>query len=135
MRLLKKRRNFLLIEVVVAMLLVTMVAVPLLRPSSAMLRIEMEAVRQLRLERKVGEVHVAIVEAMYRNEISWTEIEDGELHDIEVPHTARYKFSRDQYESKGDQYYKKTLTIIVPQKGGMDLKRSYMHFIEKKGTQ
>ena len=94
----------------------------------------MEAVRQLRLERQITEVHVAIVEAMHRNTIPWSDIEDGQWHTIDQPHSATYQFTRGKHDSKGDKYYKQTLMIAVPANSKSSLKRSYVHFVEKRGT-
>ena len=73
----QNRRYFLLLEILIAFVLVTLCAVPLLRPHVYAYRVERRFVDEVELDRYVGNIYVRIREDLHRNRWSWEEIEKG----------------------------------------------------------
>jgi hypothetical protein len=72
-----RKRSFLLVELLVALALVTLLAIPLLRPHLGALHQEMELLREMQLELGAQRALAQVQEKMYRHEITWEEIQGG----------------------------------------------------------
>jgi len=91
-----KKRPFLLLEVVVALILVALVAVPLLRPSVAMLLAERRAGQRLQMEQVWSVAQVTLLQKLYENQIPWEHLEGTEEHpfvDPALPAGYSYSYS------------------------------------------
>lgn len=72
-----KKRCFMLLEVVVALLLVAVVAIPLLGPSTWLLMMEIKRAEGIRSDHALAKAHVLVVEKLYTNQIPYEEIFSG----------------------------------------------------------
>lgn len=72
-----KLRPFTLMEVLVAMALISLCAIPLLYPHYSILKEEKIAVRELEWDRLAGVVYGQVLRDLYNERISWDEIQQG----------------------------------------------------------
>lgn len=79
-----KKRTFMLLEVVVALLLVAIVAIPLLGPSTWLLLMENKRGEEIKSDYALAEAHVKVVEKLYKNQIPLEEILSDQSFPSEV---------------------------------------------------
>lgn len=81
-----KKKPFLLIEVLIALFLVTLVAIPLLTKPIFMYRSEMSALEEMERERLATESFVEIQETLLNNRIPWEKLpKEGEESSFRLP--------------------------------------------------
>lgn len=125
-----KRRSYLLLEVLIAMTLVALVAVPMLRPAVAILRDEQSTVRQLENERLVHQVHVSLLEDLYRNTIPWEEVTTEQWQTYPGT-TVAYQFTMPRNKHQNPSRHLVALQLQTGQ-GRDTVTREYIHFLEKE---
>jgi len=74
----KRRRPFLLLEVLIALMLVSLCLFPLLYPHVGMVKEERKLSTQFKIDRAMNLAYSTIVERLYQNEIPWSAIEKEE---------------------------------------------------------
>lgn len=69
-----KKRSFILIEILLAFVLVTICSIPLIRQPLKLYRLEIETLEQIERERLADWTFSEIKEKLFKNEISWEKI-------------------------------------------------------------
>lgn len=106
-----QRRRFTLIEVLIALLLVTMAMVPLMAPHLRIFQEESRFLDQLRLDRAASLLYAELVEKLYRQELPWQAMESSESFEIEpmklqqlsghpLPFRGSYRFVVQKHKPK-----------------------------------
>ncbi len=137
-----KRRNFLLLEVLISLLLVVLCAAPFFSSQVFMYKQEAQFQTKLELERIVNLLFVNVMQNLYENKISWQQIieqqEQSFGNDAEaffpkhLPCTATYTFKDGRVKPAEDKlvarhYYRKKLIIAVTPKKTDLPKMSYTY--------
>lgn len=78
-----KKRPFALLEVMIAMALVALCALPLIFPHVAILKAEKAFNDDLELDHIVSLLYAHLLEKLYLNEIPWNDIMEGKMQPIE----------------------------------------------------
>ena len=115
------RRHFLLLEVLLALTLLTLCAFPLIRAQVALLRGELETLRELQLEHHAHAAYYTLLERCYTHEIDWKFPSSGELGtvDIALPgnrtdsYQCRYSLSELEKRRKGDRATYRLLGVNI----------------------
>jgi hypothetical protein len=135
------RRPFLLLEVMIAIVLVALCAIPLLYPHFYMLKEERNVSDTIELQRLVNQFHVEILEQLHKNEIDWKHIENeisGPLESEQlnkIGHEGSYSLSI--LEDNPDQgKYLLQLTLSFKRKSvkGEPKTFNYSVFVKRKKT-
>lgn len=104
-----KRRHITLLEVLIALFIISMCAVPLLAPHFRMFIHQRRFVDKIELDRAVSLFYGQIVEKLHQNQISWRELTGGqvfllskeqikELIGKSLPFEGSYRFTVDKYK-------------------------------------
>lgn len=67
----KKRKFFLLLEVMICFALVVLCALPLIYPHTYILHMQREFIQEIELDHFVNNHYAALVEQLYRNQVPW----------------------------------------------------------------
>ncbi len=139
----KKKRHVLLLEVLIALAIVTLCILPLLHPHVAILSEEKSFVREIELDRLVGLIHSdMLVEQFYRENIQWWTIEQDQPIEItddrldKLGFRGSYSFKRKLRKSKmEDGMYLHNLVSVIyaftPTQGGDPLSYSYDLYVTR----
>lgn len=79
----KSKRFFSLLEVLIAIFLISLCALPLIYPHAFIYKQTKEFTQEIDLDRVAGLVYSVILEKLYHNEYEWTVFEDGSLQPID----------------------------------------------------
>lgn len=79
---LKSKRHILLLEVLIAFALVVLCAMPLIYPHVAVLQEQKKFIKKIELDRVVSLLFAEQYELLYRNEISWEQIDSKRVEEI-----------------------------------------------------
>jgi hypothetical protein len=80
-----RRRPYLLLEVVVALGLVALCALPLLRPLFAATRHELKIASALHLQLRADQAFAEVRQQLYNNDIAWTALRKGRPYTGNLP--------------------------------------------------
>jgi len=141
-----ERRHILLLEVLIALMIVTMCIMPLLAPHIAMVQEERAFQREIELDRLVNLLYGdLLVEKFYRQEQEWwavlngssTEIQDERVKDL--GYQGKYVIQRSLKKQKlqdVDDYRYNLLTVkyeFTPLSGGDPLNYTYKLYVKRPG--
>lgn len=76
----KKKNSFTLIEVLIAIFLVTGACFFLLEFEESYIKSARESLKKVQKERLIQEAYVLLLEELYTNQIPWKVLEDGKIH-------------------------------------------------------
>jgi hypothetical protein len=118
------RRHFLLLEVLIAFALVALCALPLVYPHTAILKEQREFIRKVELDHVVNLLYANVMEKLYLNKISWSEIMQGSFDiteetlkeiDYNKPfhYAGNYSFSQKKYKPKKQGGYSHNLFTLT----------------------
>ena len=142
----REKRHILLLEVLIALMLVTMCILPLLAPHIAMVQEERVFQREIELDRIVNLLYGdLLVEKFYRQEQEWwsvlnatsTEIQDERVR--KLGYTGSYTISRKLRKKKlqGVEDYRYNLISIryefTPESGENPLTYTYELYVKRPG--
>ncbi len=137
-----KRRNFLLLEVLIALLLVVLCASPFFSSQVFVYKQEAQFQTKLELERIVNLLFVNVMQNLYENKISWQQIAEQQEQSFgneaesffpkHLPCTATYTFKDGRVKPAEDtlvarHYYRKKLIIAVTPKTANLPKMNYTY--------
>lgn len=99
-----KKRNFTLLEVLIAFLLIITAAIPLLSPYPYMLKTEKAFIQQLEMDRLASLYYVDLLAKILKGEFNPSEHKEGEILTIEeregetkkIPYKANYVFDEEK---------------------------------------
>lgn len=106
------KRHYLLLEVMIAFILVALCVLPLISPHVFILKEQKVAIQKIELDHIVNLVYADIIERLYKNEISWSDlnsersfpIDEALLHRIgwskPISYHGEYRFRVDKYKPK-----------------------------------
>lgn len=77
------KRPVVLLEVIIALALVALCALPLLAPQTDIIRAERRFLHQIEADRVAGVIYADIVQKMYGGSITWEELLSSEERDVE----------------------------------------------------
>ena len=124
-KLLTSKRPVLLLEVMIAIALIVMVAIPLIYPHIYLLKAQRHFMDKVELDHVVNLLYVDAVERLYMNTFTWTsilnkleyEIDASDLkkigYDKPVPFKGKYRFAVDTYKPKGKESSSFTLYLLT----------------------
>lgn len=121
---LSRKRPILLLEVMIAIALIVMAAIPLIYPHIYLLRTQRHFMDKVALDHAVNLHYVDLLERLYKNEISWAAI----LNELEFPVTeeqfqkagfnmslpfkGNYRFKVQKFKPKGEGGAPLTLYVL-----------------------
>ncbi|MEX1013121.1 MAG: hypothetical protein WD595_04880 [Waddliaceae bacterium] len=112
-----RKQPFLLLEVLIAIVLVTLSLFPLLTPYLWMIRSEQNYRSKVEMDHLSNHVYASIIEQLYRAEISWEVIESEKdiAFTLEgTPYHASYRFTHKKKKcNEGQGVFLKTLKINI----------------------
>lgn len=121
----RSRRPILLLEVMIAIALIVMAAIPLIYPHLYLLRMQRHFMDKVELDHVVNLHYIEVLEKMYKNEeITWASVLNGieftipqekissDSYDRPLPFKGTYRFKVDNYKPKGDGGAALTLYLI-----------------------
>lgn len=125
-----KFRPFTLMEILIAVALITLCAIPLLQPHYVILKQERQAVRHMEWDRLAGVVYGDLVRDFYKERIFWDEIEMGQelpveselLKEKKLQVTRRISIERSKPKEHPSHYL---LHIVLTFEG----KKSYDYYL------
>lgn len=91
----KSKHSFLLLEVLIAFALVTLCAIPLIYPHTAIYRAQREFVSKIELDHEVNLIYVDLLQKLHRNEIPLADIRNETLFTLPQTingYTGTYQF-------------------------------------------
>lgn len=137
------KRHILLLEVLVALAIITMCIVPMLRPHLFMLAEEQKFVREVELDRLVGNIYTnLLIDRFYRQGITWDEIATDEQRPVDHADLKRlgykgtyaFKIKLKKGKMSESDFALDLLTItytMKPTDGGLSLKYSYDLLVQR----
>lgn len=136
----RRFRSFTLIEVLIAIALVALTAIPLLYPHYAILKEERLALRTLEVDALAGDIYGEILRDVYRGKIDWAEIQSQEAVAIrsEELESQRLKATRlftveRSKPQKNPQYFLLRCTITIKPERSKEPSWSYDYFLTLQG--
>jgi hypothetical protein len=78
-----KKRHMMLLEILIAMALMILCALPLIAPHVAIIKDQRAFITTVELDHAVNLMYVEILERLHKGEIRWKEIEDGKVFPVE----------------------------------------------------
>jgi len=120
----KKRRPYLLLEVMIAIALVALAAIPLLAPGIWMIKNEKEFNRQIRADQKASLLFANFVNSLYT----------GESFDIPQDFSFEFEELKDKGDEEKLQYLLYRMKITYAPKNGKIMTFPYDLFIEVTGS-
>lgn len=145
--LIKKRRHFLLLEVIIAMALIALCIIPLITPFYEISKSQNRLNTKMQIDHSINQVYIHILEKLYDNKISWKSLSEKEkisfsedlLKNIENKENLKNGFIQFFTEKKtinktsGWQKYLMRLEITIPKKNNSKpLKFQYLIPIFRK---
>lgn len=141
----KRNRPFQLLEVMIAMFLVALCALPLIQPHVYMFEQEQKAIRLLEVDHAASLVYADIVETLYENKIDWDQIVDKSVrHPINSPELTNlgyegyYTFdkllSKPPEEPPEETNYLMNVSLVLNPRGESRISKlyEYLVFIKRK---
>jgi hypothetical protein len=128
----------------IAMILVTLCALPLIQPHIYIYGKEQEAIRSLQVDHVASLIYADIVEKLYENEIDWHHLADENMkHPIDSTKLSRlayegyYTFSKARHKPSDEPpegtNYLMRLSLVLNPKGSKETKNyNYLIFIKRK---
>lgn len=99
-----RKRFFLLLEVIIAFFLVIMCIIPLIAPHTFILTEQKKFGNQIELDHVVNLIFADIVERLYNNEISWSEMAEKRRLEVDEALMKRVQFEK-RLTYKGTYYF------------------------------
>ncbi len=118
------KRPVLLLEVMIAIALIVMAAIPLIYPHLYLLKAQRHFMSKVELDHAVNLLYVDLLEQMYENKVSWTSIISKNEFKVEkqdfrrigytkpVPFKGAYRFTDSIHKPKGEEEVPFRLYII-----------------------
>lgn len=140
-----KKRHFQLMEVMIAMFLVVVCAVPALEIYTNMYKQQVEAARNYEADHVVHLLHAKIIENMYKNFITFDDILNGGNHQFEdheigkqlraLGYNCNFTLRKTNHKKiKGEQWvrYLVELNIHLKDKAKPEIEKTYayVHFVQ-----
>ncbi len=104
------KRHFIMLEVLIAAVMVAFCVLPMIYPHVVMYKAESEFVRKMEVDHAVNLLYGNILEKLYLNKISWSDIQQNtfevtdemwqEVHLTPLPFTVTYKFTEVKHKPK-----------------------------------
>lgn len=105
------KRPILLLEVLIAIALVTLCILPLLAPHVEILREQQRLITHMKIDHQINLLYVDLLESLQKNEIAWGDLLSGRIFSVEegkwnaadkntlkVPLKVTYQFELDQHK-------------------------------------
>lgn len=140
----RSKRPILLLEVMIAIALIVMAAIPLIYPYFYLLRTQRHFMDKVELDHAVNLHYVNLLEKLYKNEVSWASIVNELEFSISreelqsLPFKGSYRFKVENFKPKGEPGAALTLYLIgldylfvSPSEEKKDLKYHYDLFIAR----
>jgi len=102
-----RKRPFLLLEVMIAIVLIALSVIPLIYPHVFILTEQKKFVHRIELDHVVNLIFADIVEQMYRNELSWNQVFEGTKEAITAEHLRRVQYEK-SFPFKGEYWFEET---------------------------
>lgn len=130
-----QRRPFLLLEVLIAMALIALCAIPLIGPQAWLAKQEKELYLEVEKGNQVHHLYAEVIRGFFRNDFNWGEIIEEKR--IKVNDTGSFipKILKSKQGAKNDELYHLIALKLFPtsMNENEDSPFNYLLFVESKG--
>lgn len=109
-----KKRPFTILEVLIAIFLISLIAIPLIGPQTYMFVQQRKFVKEVELDRLISLVYSEIIVLLFENKINWNSIIGGEVMAIDPTFLKNLGFSDETLEWKGSFSFEKIINKPEP---------------------
>lgn len=88
------KKHFLLLEVLIAFVLIALCMIPLISPQTFILTQQKKFIQELEVNHVVNLAYADIIERLYKNEIPWNSIIQGNEFEVDETMLQRLKYSK-----------------------------------------
>ncbi len=139
----KRRRPFLLLEVLISFTLIAFCAIPLIYPHISMIKAQKGFINKVKINHTVNLIYVNILEKLHKNEILLSDIEDKKVFNVDNAelkeingYRATYQFTSEKHKKRntaGIATFIVTLQLqFIPKISGKTLTYDYDVFLVSK---
>lgn len=97
-----QKRPILLLEVLIALMLIIICAIPLISPHVTLMRAQQSVIASLETDRQLNLLYVDLLERMHSHEINWSNIESQNQFPIDTAFLERVKIKSSSFPYNGN---------------------------------